>query len=158
MEHEKLMNSTIKLLKKEYYLIWLLWIVLGVLSEMTTPLSGILAENAQAVYVLETFTILITAGSIPLALKLFSKSISKLKPENSLDEIIQIYIKSSRIRLTILTLVIVLALITSHLCISSSGTLCAILVGFTAFFCAPSLSKLTLVIDTLKPQKNDDEE
>lgn len=158
MEYEALKSTAIKTLKKEYYSTVLAWITLFILNEfLTTSLSGVFADNGKAIYVLETITILVTAGSIPLALKLFSKYTKALIPGEDINVILKTYIKASRIRLAILSVSFVLAIITSHLCISSSGTLCAILIGFTAFFCSPTPNKLNLLLQSLEPQSDEQE-
>lgn len=158
MKYETQINTTTKKLKKEYYLTILTWVILALLNEFTTtPLSGILVENGKAIYILETITILVVAGSIPLALKTFSKTIEGLKSGSDIDLILNTYIRASRVRLSILSIAFLLAIITSYLCISSTGIYCAILIGFTAFFCSPTPSKLTLLIQSLEPQADEQE-
>lgn len=158
MKYEAQIKATTKILKKEYYLIILIWIALALFNELSTTLvNGIIAENDQAIYILETITILVTAGSIPLALKSFSKSINRLKQEDDIDKILKVYTRASRVRLSILSLAFLLAIITSHLCISTTGIYCALLVGFASFFCSPTASKITLLIQTLKPQADEQE-
>lgn len=156
MKYETQINALTKTLKVEFYLTILAWIALALFNEFsTTLLSGILVENGKAIYILETITILITAGSIPLALKLFSKSINALKPSTEIDEILKVYKRASRLRLGILSFTFLLAIIISHLCISTTGIYCALLIGFTAFFCSPTSSKIALLIQSLEPQENE---
>lgn len=136
-----------KRLKIRYYLFWAYLVLLIILGELSTFMHGVFADNGQVVYAMETFLILLTAGSIPLALKLFSKNTSPLRNHKSVSFILAEYQKWSNIRLLILAFVFTLALLTHYLCMSSAGSLCAILIGFTAFFCIPSKSKLLYLFE-----------
>ena len=91
-----------KRLKLSYYMFWIYLILLVVVFELLTSIHGFFADNGQLVYELETITILITAGAIPLALKLFGKNTAGLREHESVTFVLAEYQKWSSIRLLIL--------------------------------------------------------
>ena len=147
-----------KRLKLSYYMFWIYLILLVVVFELLTSIHGFFADNGQLVYGLETITILITAGAIPLALKLFGKNTAGLREHESVTFVLAEYQKWSSIRLLILGAVLTLALATHYLCMSSAGSLCALLIGFAALFCIPTKSKLLYLLEIhLEGDKDNDD-
>lgn len=149
MEIIEHINRATRKIKKSFYIFILILISLLIIGEFGLAFNGIYVDDGMTTYVLETITILVTAASIPLALKLFNKKVSSVDYTGSIESLIFVYEKWFILRLVILGVAFALALATHYLCVSTTGSLCAILIGFSIFFCMPSKNKLLVYLDPL---------
>lgn len=127
-----------------YYMILSL-MLLGLGVSMTG--EGHFANDANLRFLLETLAILLTAGLIPLSLKLFHKALLQSR-ELDLEAALSSYQKWSLIRIGMLLLLIVAGFLTHSLCrgsespMSSTGLLCMVAGILASMFCLPSLERM----------------
>lgn len=101
-----------------------------------------LADDAEAVYYLETIGILLTAVCVPLSLKLFSMVLKNKINELTVTLALKRYVLWSNVRLGILEVVVLFNLLCYYLTLSNTGNLC-MLIGLTAsLFCLPGEKRL----------------
>ncbi len=131
-----------KKLNINYILFWIIPFLFLGLWELGVLESGVFADNIQIRYYIETFTILLTALCIPLALKLFNWVLKNKIDKMSIIAALKKYMQWSNIRLGIIEIDVLVSLMSYYLTFSNTGGLCA-LIGLTAsFFCIPGEKRL----------------
>lgn len=120
----------------EYALFWLLALGVALLFEGGLLDEGGLVGQAQLEFMLETLTILLTLGMIPLALKLFTWRRARLRALPLLDAL-RAYHHIGLVRLLLLGLVVWGNLVLYYLTLNSIGGLCALLGCIASLFCVP---------------------
>lgn len=121
---------------------WLLPIFLVILGETGGDWVGMYADDVRATFFAETVTILLTAISIPVSLKLFFWVLAKKIDLVAISQALRLYALWSGARLAILAVPVLVGFLTYYMTLSNKGLLCA-LIGLTAsLFCYPSEERL----------------
>ena len=144
----EIIRKTIKSLKVELIVTWVIAIVFFLLSQymLRHPLLG--TEGMYAMpgstheYVCYTAGIFITLLGLPLAFKLFTLNTTHNIRRMNKDEIVGNYHKWSRIRLGILLFTFTACLVVHHLTWHPSALVCAGLSFMMTLMCWPSESQL----------------
>ena len=139
---EKQIKRAVRTLNISYIFFWVLpAFLLGAGEFELIPVGG-LADDAEAVYYLETIGILLTAICVPLSLKLFSMVLKNKIDKLDVTQALKRYVLWSSIRLGILEIVVLFNLLCYYLTFSNTGNLC-MLIGLTAsLFCLPGEKRL----------------
>lgn len=139
---EEQIIRAVRNLNVSYLLFWAIPIVVVVFGELGLFPLGMLADDVQIRYYIETLAILFTASCVPLALKLFSLILKNRIDRMSITVALKQYVQWSHIRLGMLEAVVLIGLAVYYLTLSNTGGLCA-LIGLTAsFFCMPGEKRL----------------
>lgn len=139
---EKKIIKAIQVLRIQFYVVWILPILLVLLYETDILPVGLYADAPQTQFILENIGILLTIISVPLALKLFSTVLKKRINNVSFTVALMQYELWSGIRLGILGLVALYNIIIYYFTLNNIGGLCA-LIGLTAsLFCYPNEKRL----------------
>lgn len=148
---EEDIRQAVTTLKRNYAYFWFAALFIIILGESGGfSLTGAYADNVRVVYYTETIVILLTACSVPAALKLFAW-IKKRKIDVgiSIDVAMRQYVTWSSIRIVLLSIPVIVGVVCYYLMQSTSCFLCAC-IGLTAsLFCVPSEKQLKkdLMID-----------
>lgn len=135
MENE--IRKTIKILKLQYLLFWVLPVLLVVVYESGGLAVGIYADDPGGQYVWETMGILAAIILVPSSLKLFSLVLKKKIGQSAFPVALSQYKNISCLRLALLETVVLLNVVVYYLTLDNMGLLCA-LIGLTAsLFCIP---------------------
>lgn len=139
---KKQIKRAIRSLNISYIFFWVLPAFLMGAGELELMPVGGLADDAEAVYYLETIGILLTAVCVPLSLKLFSMVLKNKINELTVTLALKRYVLWSNVRLGILEVVVLFNLLCYYLTLSNTGNLC-MLIGLTAsLFCLPGEKRL----------------
>ncbi|MBR8709800.1 hypothetical protein [Bacteroides pyogenes] len=139
---KKQIKRAVRSLNISYIFFWVLPAFLMGAGELELMPVGGLADDAEAVYYLETIGILLTAVCVPLSLKLFSMVLKNKINELTVTLALKRYVLWSNVRLGILEVVVLFNLLCYYLTLSNTGNLC-MLIGLTAsLFCLPGEKRL----------------
>ncbi|ERI85484.1 hypothetical protein HMPREF1981_01658 [Bacteroides pyogenes F0041] len=139
---KKQIKRAVRSLNISYIFFWVLPAFLMGAGELELMPVGGLADDAEAVYYLETIGILLTAVCVPLSLKLFSMVLKNKINELTVTLALKRYVLWSIVRLGILEVVVLFNLLCYYLTLSNTGNLC-MLIGLTAsLFCLPGEKRL----------------
>lgn len=139
---KKQIKRAVRSLNISYIFFWVLPAFLMGAGELELMPVGGLADDAEAVYYLETIGILLTAVCVPLSLKLFSMVLKNKINELTVTLALKRYVLWSNVRLGILEVVVWFNLLCYYLTLSNTGNLC-MLIGLTAsLFCLPGEKRL----------------
>lgn len=139
----KTINTLVKNLKIQYTLFFVFPILVFIYGEFfAKDLILDNPQNSSITYLLQTLTVVLTMGLIPLSLKLFhwvlTKKIDKTKEKQAGKR----YFLWSGIRLALLEFTTLFALIVYYITQSSMGGLCALITITAALFCIPSKNRV----------------
>ena len=138
---EALLKPTLRRLKLHYTLFWLIPLAVIVLCEVDWLPVGLRAEDDEGRYTFETINILLTAFLIPIALKFFGRFLKKADTF-PLGQRLSAYVRWSRLRLLMSSVVVWVSLVGYYLYLSNTGFFC-MLMGFAAsLFCIPGEKRL----------------
>lgn len=129
-------------LKIQYYLFWVLPILLLIAYETDLLPVGLYAGDARMMYVWETVGILIAIVCVPLSLKLFNFIHKKTIDNVNLAEALSKYTFWSGIRLAILEVAVLLNVFVYYLTLSNVGGFCALIALTASLFCFPGEKRL----------------
>ena len=139
---KKQIKRAVRSLNISYIFFWVLPAFLMGAGELELMPVGGLADDAEAVYYLETIGILLTAVCVPLSLKLFSMVLKNKINELTVTLALKRYVLWSNVCLGILEVVVLFNLLCYYLTLSNTGNLC-MLIGLTAsLFCLPGEKRL----------------
>lgn len=139
---KKQIKRAVRSLNISYIFFWVLPAFLMGAGELELMPVGGLADDAEAVYYLETIGILLTAVCVPLSLKLFSMVLKNKINELTVTLALKRYVLWSNVRLGILEVIVLFNLLCYYLTLSNTGNLC-MLIGLTAsLFCLPGEKRL----------------
>jgi hypothetical protein len=109
--------------------------------------EGIYAANSAAVYYGETLVILLTAGCVPLSLKLFAWVVSKKIRQVTISRALPLYARWSLLRMGLLALPLFSGLALYYLMMSNKCALCAAIALTASLFCVPGEERLRKELD-----------
>lgn len=129
-------------LKTQYYLFWVLPVLLVLAYEMNLLPVGLYADDPRMMYVWETVGILTAIVCVPLSLKLFSIVLKRKIDEVHLTEALSKYIVWSGVRLVLLEVAVVLNIFVYYLTLSNVGAFCALIALTASVFCLPGEKRM----------------
>lgn len=137
-----IIENVIKRLRIEYFLIWIITILLVSAFEYDFINVGISATDENVKYILQVIGILLSLSLIPFALKLFTitKVKNKIMSGNEINGLA--YLHFSELRLLFLAIPIVFNLISYYLTLESSNALCVLITLLSLLFCWPSKKRV----------------
>lgn len=100
------------------------------------------ADDVRTGYFAETWTILLTAVCVPVALKLFAWRLTKRIDLVGLPEALRLYVRWSEIRLLLLAVPVVAGCAADYCLLSNTGTLCTLIALTASLFCLPGEQRL----------------
>lgn len=139
---ETKIDKTLKTLKVQFFLFWLIPILLFVAYETNLLGVGTYADDPQMQYVWETIGILVAIACVPLALKLFSIVLKKKIDEVSFPAALSKYQLWSGIRLGILEFAALLNIVVYYFTLNNIGGLCALIAMTASLFCFPGEKRM----------------
>lgn len=139
---ENKIDKTLKTLKVQFFLFWLIPILLFVAYETNLLGVGTYADDPQMQYVWETIGILVAIACVPLALKLFSIVLKKKIDEVSFPAALSKYQLWSGIRLGILEFAALLNIVVYYFTLNNIGGLCALIAMTASLFCFPGEKRM----------------
>lgn len=131
-----------KKLKRQYYLFWLLPILLVIAYETNLLTVGLYADDVRMQYIGETIGILIAMICVPVSLKLFKIALRKRIDATDLTDALTKYVLWSGIRLGILEIAVLPNVILYYLTLNNVGAFCALIALTASVFCLPSEKRL----------------
>ena len=135
-------KKRLRYLSAQYYLFWLLPILLVMAYEFDILPVGLYADDPRMMYVLETAGILTAIVCVPLSLKLFNIVLKKKIDEVHLEEAISKYILWSGVRLGVLEIAVLLNIFVYYLTLSNVGAFCGLIALTASVFCLPSEKRM----------------
>lgn len=136
------LNKLVRTLKVQFALFFILPLFLFVLGEFSTYDLGVYVNDAgKTAYYLQTFTVLFTMISVPLALKAFHWILTNKVDKTNEMKAIRSYKALSAIRLIILQLATLSGLIVYYTTQNNIGGFCALIAITATLFCVPSKNK-----------------
>jgi len=129
-------------LKIQYYLFWLLPVLLMVGYETDLLPVGLYADDPRMMYIWETIGILTAIVCVPLSLKLFNIVLRKKIDEVHLAEALSKYIFWSGVRLALLEIAVLLNVFVYYLTLSNVGAFCALIALTASVFCFPGEKRM----------------
>lgn len=139
---EKELKRLVQILKGEYALLWILTLLLAGLYEYEILPQGLLAGNAQAEYIMQVASILLTVCLIPLSLRIFSLSLTRYVTGLPLPKALKSYRRWSEVRIALLLTASLINLSAYYWTMDTTGLLCAGMVIIASLFCIPSKERL----------------
>jgi hypothetical protein len=139
---EEKTKKAIQMLRIQFYLFWIIPILLVVLYETAILPVGIYADDPQTQFILENIGILIAIIAVPLSLKYFNKILKKSIDNVSFPIALDKYQLWSGVRLGVLDVVVVFNLIVYYSTLNNIGGLCALIALTASFFCFPNEKRL----------------
>lgn len=139
---EKELKRLVRILKGEYALLWILTLLLAGLYECEILPQGLLAGNAQAEYIMQVASILLTVCLIPLSLRIFSLSLTRYVTGLPLPKALKSYRRWSEVRIALLLTASLINLSAYYWTMNTTGLLCAGMVIIASLFCIPSKERL----------------
>jgi len=135
-------KTRLRYLSAQYYLFWLLPVLLVVAYEFDFLPVGLYADDPRMMYILETTGILTAIVCVPLSLKLFSIVLKKKIDEVHLEEALSKYIFWSGVRLGILEIAVLLNVFVYYLTLSNVGAFCGLIALTASVFCLPGEKRM----------------
>lgn len=135
-------KTRLRYLSAQYYLFWLLPILLVMAYEFDFLPVGLYADDPRMMYVLETAGILTAIVCVPLSLKLFNIVLKKKIDEVHLEEALSKYIFWSGVRLGVLEIAVLLNVFVYYLTLSNVGAFCGLIALTASVFCLPSEKRM----------------
>lgn len=139
---EQKINKTIKNLRLQYLLFWLVPLLLIAGYEAQFLQEGMFADDPQMQYMWETIGILLVIACVPASLKLFSFVLKKKIDAASFPVALKKYETWSAIRLGILELAVLLNIVVYYFTLNNIGGFCALIGLAASLFCFPSENRL----------------
>lgn len=139
---EKELKRLVQILKGEYALLWILTLLLAGLYECEILPQGLLSGNAQAEYIMQVASILLTVCLIPLSLRIFSLSLTRYVTSLPLPKALKSYRRWSEVRIALLLTASLINLSAYYWTMDTTGLLCAGMVIIASLFCIPSKERL----------------
>lgn len=139
---EKELKRLVQILKGEYALLWILTLLLAGLYECEILPQGLLSGNAQAEYIMQVASILLTVCLIPLSLRIFSLSLTRYVTGLPLPKALKSYRRWSEVRIALLLTASLINLSAYYWTMDTTGLLCAGMVIIASLFCIPSKERL----------------
>lgn len=138
----------ILIIQKSAFLgVWTASLLLVVLYETGLYQEGLLAGNAQMEYILQSVSILLTIGLIPLALRMFNLNLVKRIKELPLQQALKSYQTWSLMRLALLFVPAIMALSFYYLTMNTTNLFCACMALIATLFCVPSENRIKNELD-----------
>ena len=147
---DKLIEKTLKSLKIEFLVVWMLAILLVILNESDILPVGVIADNPRMDFILQTIGILLVFTFIPLSLRLFNQSLIKRIKLLSTEKAIISYRRWSEIRLSLLFVATILNLSFYYLTMNTTGLFCGLMALLATFFCIPTRKRMLKELDIIK--------
>jgi len=135
-------KTRLRYLSAQYYLFWLLPVLLVVAYEFDVLPVGLYADDPRMIYILETAGILTAIVCVPLSLKLFNIVLKKKIDEVHLEEALSKYIFWSGVRLGILEIAVLLNVFVYYLTLSNVGAFCGLIALTASVFCLPGEKRM----------------
>ena len=132
----------LRYLSAQYYLFWLLPILLVVAYETDFLPVGLYADDPRMIYILETAGILTAIVCVPLSLKLFNIVLKKKIDEVHLKEALSKYVFWSGVRLGVLEIAVLLNVFVYYLTLSNVGAFCGLIALTASVFCLPGEKRM----------------
>lgn len=139
---EEKIIKTIRNLRIQFYLFWLIPIILVILYETGLLPVGIYVDEAHIQFILENIGILLSIIAVPLSLKLFSITLKNKIDNITFPVALYKYELWSGIRLSILELAVIFNIIIYYFTLNNIGGLCALIALTASFFCYPGEKRL----------------
>lgn len=139
---EQQIKCLARILKGEYALLWIFSISLIALYEFDILPQGIFAGDAQAEYIMQVVSILLTVCLIPLSLRLFSLSLTRYVSLLALPEALKSYRRWSEVRIALLLVPALTDLSAYYWTMDTTGLLCAGMTIIASLFCIPSKERI----------------
>lgn len=150
---ENLIEKTLKSLKIEFLIVWILAILLVILNELDILPVGIIADSPRMDFILQTIGILLAITFIPLSLRLFNQNLIKQIKLLSIEEAIISYRRWSEIRLSLLFVAAILNLSFYYLTMNTTGLFCGLMTLLATFFCVPTRKRMLKELDIIKNEE-----
>ncbi|MDR1004934.1 MAG: hypothetical protein LBL97_08065 [Prevotellaceae bacterium] len=126
-----------------YALLWILSMLLILAGETGVgDWQGMYAADTRSIYYGETLVILLTAGCVPVSLKLFAWVMKKRIAQVTIAEALRLYNGWSTVRLLLLALPLYAGLLLYYLMMSNQCVLCAAIALTASLFCVPGEARL----------------
>ena len=139
---EQQIKRLARILKGEYALLWIFSISLITLYEFDILPQGIFAGDAQAEYIMQVVSILLTVCLIPLSLRLFSLSLTRYVSLLALPEALKSYRRWSEVRIALLLVPALTDLSAYYWTMDTTGLLCGGMTIIASLFCIPSKERI----------------
>lgn len=137
-----LFKQLVRNLKIQYFIFWLLPILVIAGYEFDVFPVGVYADNQKIQYILETIGILVAIICVPLALKLFNIAHKKKIDQVNLVSALQKYLFWNGIRLGILEVAVLTNIIIYYMILSTVGSFCGLIALTASLFCLPGEKRL----------------
>ncbi|MDR3119384.1 MAG: hypothetical protein LBU44_08240 [Mediterranea sp.] len=137
-----ILKQTVRKLKKQYALFWLLPVLLAAAFEVGLLSEGLCTGNPQMMYAWETAGILIALVCVPLSLKLFGLALKKKIGRSRTAETLSRYVFLSGVRLGILEAAVLPNILVYYLTLSNIGIFCSLISLTASVFCLPSEKRM----------------
>lgn len=154
---KELISSITTQLKWAYGCFWLIPVLLAVCGEYSDGHTGCYASDEQVTYLSEAVTILLTAITVPLSLKLFAWALLHRIMPLPLQKAILAYRWWSLTRLLMLQAAVWTGLFTYYATWSSTGFLCALIALTASLFCIPGERRMRNELHIEEKEEETDE-
>lgn len=153
------LKKLVKKLKIQYVLFFILPLLLVIYGEFLSQKLGVYSgKTTKTGFYLQTFSILFTMISVPLALKAFHWILmNKMDRSNEFKEI-KSYIFLSGMRLALLQLSTLINLVVYYLTENSTGGLCALISITATLFCIPTKNRTIQELTVINPEDIEQQE
>lgn len=150
---EKEIIRLLRWLRLEYFLLWGMCILLVCLYEADILPQGIFVGDVQTGYILQVSGILLAVGLIPLALRLFSLSLTRYVRLLALTDALKSYRRWNEVRIGLLLVAALINFSVYYWTMDTTGLLCAGMVLVASLFCIPGYGRIVAELDL---QDNDE--
>lgn len=141
------MNRLLGRLQAEYAAFWVLCGLLVGLYEADVLPQGVWAGNVRMEYMLEVAGILMVVAMIPLALRVFSLSLTRYVRQLPLQEALKSYRRWNEVRISMLLAPALFNFSVYYWTLDTTGLLCGGMTLIASLFCVPGRSRLLVELD-----------
>lgn len=139
---EKQIKRITTQLKLQYFIFWLIPVLLVIAYETDLLSVGIYADDPRMQYIWETIGVLTAIVFVPLSLKLFSIVLKRKIDEYAFPVALKQYILWSAIRLGILEVAEIMNIVVYYLTLNNVGGFCSLIALTASLFCLPGDKRL----------------
>lgn len=147
---EKIIGKLLRILRIEFFALWLVVVALISCYETGFIESGTLIGNAKALYVAQLTGVLLCVCFIPMSLRIFNLSLTGYIKKLNMESALKSYRIWNEIRLILLLVVAVFNISLYYWTMDSTGLLCGGMALIASMFCIPSRKRIISEMDLEK--------
>lgn len=134
-------EKTVKRLRLEFLLMWVLAAVLAICYELELFLPGACVGNTTSAYILETAAVLLTLAAVPVSLKISGRFLSRRLAGLPPEKAAAVWLRWSEVQVFLLTVVVLVDVSVYYSTMESLGILCAAVGLVASLLCFPSQAR-----------------